>query len=159
MSRLIEWDRLHLRLTAEKLVPMIGAAVLKSGAPVSQLSFGFAENLIRVEGKIQKGIAIPFTIEISDIETEGKSALIPLKKASAFGIPLPSFLVSIAQFWLHSDEITYDAPSRSLRVQLDRFLPPFTDVDIQAIRPFDGGIAVILGAGGADLPEGTPPPV
>jgi hypothetical protein len=37
-------------------------------------------------------------------------------------------------------------------VSLDRFLPTFVDADIREIRIIDGGLAVTLGEGGADLP-------
>ena len=40
----------------------------------------------------------------------------------------------------------------TLVVSLDRFLPPFVQADIQKIWIMDGGLAVTLGHGGADLP-------
>jgi hypothetical protein len=36
---------------------------------------------------------------------------------------------------------------------LDRFWPSFIDADIQKIWIIDGGLAVTLGRGGADLPQ------
>jgi hypothetical protein len=150
--RLIQWNQLDFRISAERVVPMIGDAVVESGAPITELHFEFHDGLLRIEGKVRKAISIPFTVEIEHVEPKGKSIAIPLRKAAAFGIPLPGLLLSIAQSFMKSSEVSYDSSTRAFIVRLDRFLPPFVDVDIQQIRLVAGGIAVRLGPGGADPP-------
>lgn len=152
LPRLIQWSTLEFRVSGERIARLAGEEIAKQNAPVSHLELEFAEDLIRVDGRIRKAIAIPFTIEVVQITTEQNRVRIPLHKASAFSIPIPSFLMTIAQFWLHSSEISYDSASKAILVKLDRFLPPFADVTIDQIRPVAGGIAVRLGPGGADPP-------
>jgi hypothetical protein len=48
--------------------------------------------------------------------------------------------------------ITLDAESTTIHVALDRFLPDFIDVEIEAIDLIAGGIALRLGPGGATPP-------
>ena len=151
--RLVQWNQLDFRISAERVVPMIGEEIVRSGAPISELHFEFHDGLLRIEGKVRKAISIPFTVEIEHVEPNGHSIAIPLRKAAAFGIPLPGLLLSVAQSFLKSNEVAYDSNARAFIVRLDRFLPPFVDVDIQQIRLVAGGIAVRLGPGGVDPPR------
>lgn len=152
LPRLIQWDVLDFKISGERIARIIGEEIEKRKAPVAQLELEFARDLFRIDGKIRKAIAIPFTIEIVSFAVEGTMLRVPLHRAAAFGIPIPSFLMTIAQFWLKSDEVMFDSATNTISVKLDRFLPPFVDVKIEQIRPVSGGIAVRLGPGGADPP-------
>ena len=76
---------------------------------------------------------------------------IPLRSASAFGgIPIPQFLFGLMRSRLPAQLVRYEDPA-TLVISLDRFLPSFVDAEIQRIWIIDGGLAVTLGRGGADL--------
>lgn len=152
LPRLIQWSALEFKVSGERIARIVGEEIGKRDAPIAQLELEFADDLIRVDGKIRKAIGIPFTIEVQSFLLERNVLHIPLHRATAFGIPIPSFLISVAQLWLHSDEVAYDSTTKALVIKLDRFLPPFADVTIEQIRPIAGGIAVRLGPGGADPP-------
>jgi hypothetical protein len=55
---------------------------------------------------------------------------------------------------LPKELVRYEEPA-TLVMSLDRFLPSFVSADIQKIWIIDGGLAVSLGRGGADLPGGS----
>jgi hypothetical protein len=152
LPRLIQWNVLDFKISGERIARIIGEEIEKRKAPVSELELEFADDLFRIDGKIKKAIAIPFTIEILSFHVEGTVLRVPLHRAAAFGIPIPSFLMTIAQFWLPAADLSYDSAAKTILVKLDRFLPPFVDVKIEQIRPVSGGIAVRLGPGGADPP-------
>lgn len=152
MPRLVEWDGLQFRLRGDRLAEMAGEEIVKSGAPVSSLTLLFEEDLLRIHGKIRKAIAIPFTVEIRRIDAFERSVRVFLHHASAFGIPLPTFLVTLVQHKLQEHELTYEPESRSFLVRLDRFLPSFLDVTLAEVRLVAGGVLLRVGAGGADPP-------
>lgn len=151
--RFIEWDVLEFRVNGAKIASIAGEQIHARDLPISELFLTFNDGLLKIEGKIRKLIGIPFVIEIDELIPSGKSLRIPFRRVSAFGIPLPSFLMTVAQLFLDSDEVSYDSSTNALTIMLDRFLPPFADVEIVSVRPVAGGIAVRLGAGGADLPQ------
>jgi hypothetical protein len=71
-------------------------------------------------------------------------------------IPIPSLLVGLIRNRFPKDFVTYEDPA-TLVISLDRFLPPFLTADVQKIWIIDGGLAVTLGKGGADMPEAKAP--
>jgi hypothetical protein len=112
----------------------------------------FFNGLLRISGSIRKFISVPFTVDIREIEPVGHTVRIPIGSASAFGaLPIPQFLLGIVRNRLPADLVRYEDPATFI-VSLDRFLPSFVDADIQKIWIIDGGLAVTLGRGGADLP-------
>lgn len=151
--RLVEWQQIDLMLRGERIAQIAGEEIVRRRAPVSHLAFEFHPGLMLVEGKIQKGFGIPFTVEINRIEASGTMLRVPLARASAFGIPLPMVLLKIAQMFLPPGDIELDQPTGAFLVRLDRFLPPFLDVRVAEVRLVAGGIAVKLGPGGADPPD------
>ena len=85
----------------------------------------------------------------------GRTVRVPVASASAFGaLPIPQFLFGLARNRLPADLVRYEEPATFV-VSLDRFLPSFVDADIQKIWIIDGGLAVTLGRGGADLPPSS----
>ena len=147
MDRFITWDELAVRVDGAKL-----AALVPVIPPIERIGLRFSDGLLRVEGSLRKFVSVPFTVEIRAIVADGRTVRVPLSSASAFGgIPIPQFLFGIVKNRLPADLVRLEPPA-TLVVSLDRFLPTFVDADIREIRIIDGGLAVTLGEGGADLP-------
>ena len=120
---------------------------------IERLELKFSNGLLRVEGAVRKFISIPFTVDITQIQARGTTVRVPLARISAGPIPVPTLLVGLVRDKFPKDLVRYEDPA-TLVLSLDRFLPPFVTADIQKIWILDGGLAVTLGRGGADLPEG-----
>src|SRR5204863_3819919 len=94
-----------------------------------------------------------FEVQIREILAGPRKVRVPLHGASAFGgIPIPKFLFTIVSSQLPAQFVGYEEPA-TLIFTLDRFLPNFVDAEIQRVWIIDGGLAVTLGKGGADLPD------
>jgi hypothetical protein len=154
MPRLIQWDTLDVRINGDKLNAFVQSMRV---APIERLQLDFQNGLLRVSGAIRKIISVPFSVDIREILANGRSVRVPLRSASAFGgIPIPHFLFRLMKRRL-PELVGYENPA-TLIVSLDRFLPAFIDAEIQTIWIIDGGLAVTLGRGGADLPESMEDP-
>jgi hypothetical protein len=152
VKRFIEWDSLELRVDGEKL-NSIAREMIAGREPIERIGLHFENGLLRVEGRIRKFISVPFTVKITDIHASGTTVHVPLQGASAAGFPLPMILFRLLKSQLPQDLVSFKEPA-TLVMSLDRFLPPFVSADVQKIWIIDGGLAVILGRGGADLPPG-----
>ena len=150
--KLIEWDSIDVRIDGGRLSEMM-RAVVGTPPPLEKMSLQFENGLMRVVGSIRKFISIPFTVEITRIEAKGTTVAVPLGRISAAGLPVPTILVDLFKSRIPRDVVEYREPATFV-VSLDRFLPPFISADIQKIWIIDGGLAVTLGRGGADLPAG-----
>jgi hypothetical protein len=147
MNRFIEWDGFDVRVDGAKL-----AALVPVVPPIERIDLRFSNGLLRVEGSLRKFISVPFAVEIREIVADGDTIRVPLSSASAFGgIPIPQFLFGLLKGRLPADVVQLEPPA-TLVVSLDRFLPTFVDAEIRHIWIIDGGLAVTLGKGGADLP-------
>jgi hypothetical protein len=151
MKHFIEWDTIDVRVDGEKIAAMAREMVARDPM-IQKLDLMFANGLLRVEGSVRKFISIPFTVEINRFEAKGKTVRIPLAKITAGPLPVPTLLVGLLRQRFPSD-VKYEDPA-TLVLSLDRFLPSFITADIQKIWIIDGGLAVTLGRGGADLPPG-----
>lgn len=151
MRRFIEWDSLDVRVDGEKISAMAREMVAQDPM-VERISLKFSNGLLRVEGSVRKFISIPFTVDITTFEAKGTTIRVPLARITAGPIPIPTLLVSLVRQKFPAD-VRYEEPA-TLVLSLDRFLPPFVAADIQKIWIIDGGLAVTLGRGGADLPTG-----
>jgi hypothetical protein len=155
VRRFIEWDSLDVRIDGAKLNDMARAMV--AGDPmIERLELKFENALLRVEGSVRKFISVPFSVEIPRIEAHGTTVRVPLARISAGPIPVPTLLIGLLRNRLPRELVQYEEPA-TLVMSLDRFLPPFVSADIQKIWIIDGGLAVTLGRGGADLPDGVNP--
>ena len=150
MPRFVEWDSLEVRVDGDKLNAMVQQMV-GSTPPIERIAVRFGNGLMRVEGTIRKFIAVPFTVDITEIRASGTTVRVPLKTVSAAGFPVPLLLFGLMKSRLPKDLVSYEEPA-TLVMTLDRFLPNFISADIQKIWIIDGGLAVTLGKGGADLP-------
>lgn len=152
MKRFIEWDSIDLRVDGARINAMALEMIAKDPM-IERLQLTFANGLLRVEGTVRKFISIPFTVDITEIQTSGTTVRVPLARISAGPIPVPTLVVGLVRDKFPKDLVRYEDPA-TLVVSLDRFLPSFVSADVQKIWIIDGGLAVTLGRGGADLPEG-----
>ena len=153
MRRFVEWDQIDVRVSGDKLNDFVKTMHVD---PVERIELQFFNGLLRVAGSVRKFISVPFSIDIREIVAEGRTVRVPLGAASAFGaIPIPQFLFGLVRNRLPAELVRYEDPA-TLVFSLDRFLPTFIDADIQKIWIIDGGLAVTLGRGGADLPMEGP---
>ncbi len=156
MHRFIEWDSLDVRIDGAKLNDMARAMV--AGDPmIERLELKFENALLRVQGSVRKFISVPFSVEIPRIEARGTTVRVPLSRISAGPIPVPTLLVGLLRNRLPQELVQFEEPA-TLVMSLARFLPSFVSADIQKVWIIDGGLAVTLGRGGADLPDPVPNP-
>ena len=152
MKHFIEWDSIDVRVDGAKVNAM--AREMVAGDPmIERLELKFANGLLRVEGSVRKFISVPFSVEVTQMIASGTTVRVPLARISAGPIPVPTLLVGLVRDRFPKDLVRYEDPA-TLVMSLDRFLPPFVSADIQKIWIIDGGLAVTLGKGGADLPTG-----
>ncbi|MFL6246992.1 MAG: hypothetical protein ACJ74H_13260 [Thermoanaerobaculia bacterium] len=151
MRRFIEWDSIDVRVDGEKIAAMAREMVARDPI-IERLDLRFTNGLLRVEGSVRKFISVPFTVEINRFEAKGTTIKVPLARMTAGPLPLPTLLVGLVRRKFPAD-VGFEEPA-TLVLSLDRFLPSFVAADIQKIWIIDGGLAVTLGRGGADLPTG-----
>ena len=148
--RFVEWDSLDVRVSGEKLNALVREIHVDR---LERLELRFSNGLLRIEGSIHSVISVPFCVEVVEMIASGTTVRVPVRSASAFGgIPIPRFLLTLAKSQLPRDLMHFEPPSTFV-VSLDRFLPSFVTADIREIWIIDGGLAVSLGRGGADLPQ------
>ena len=152
MKHFIEWDSIDVRVDGAKLSDLAREMVAREPM-IERLGLKFSNGLLRVEGAIRKIIAIPFTVDITRFEASGTTVRVPLARISAGPLPIPTLLVGLLRDRFPKELVRYEEPA-TLVMSLDRFLPQFVAADIQKIWIIDGGLAVTLGRGGADLPAG-----
>jgi hypothetical protein len=151
MKRFIEWDSIDVRVDGEKIAAMAREMVAKDPM-IERLDLRFTNGLLRVEGSVRKFISVPFSVEITRFEAKGTTVKVPLARMTAGMLPLPTLLVGLIRRKFPAD-VGFEEPA-TLVLSLDRFLPSFVAADVQKIWIIDGGLAVTLGRGGADLPTG-----
>jgi hypothetical protein len=152
MRRFVEWDSLEVRIDGDKLNAFAQSFRVH---PIEKLELRFENGLLRVVGSVRKFVSVSFEVQINEILAGGGTVRIPLRSVSAFvAIPIPKFLFGLMKNRLPAEFVRYEEPA-TLVVSLDRFLPNFVDAEIQRVWIIDGGLAVTLGRGGADLPAVT----
>jgi hypothetical protein len=152
MKQFIEWDSIDVRVDGAKVAAM--ARQMTASEPMlEKLELTFANGLLRVDGSIRKFISIPFRVDITRFEASGTTVRVPLARVSAGPIPIPAFLIGLVRDRLPKNVVTFEDPAIFV-ISLERFLPSFVSADIQKIWIIDGGLAVTLGRGGADIPQG-----
>lgn len=157
LDHLVEWDYVYLRVRGAKLHQIVSELLRAKAAPVSDLRLEFLEDELQVSARIQKGIAIPVKLTVRTIRVVGKTLQVPLEGVATFGlIPIPRLLFRIIGNRGLPDGVRLDPETLTVTVSLERFLPPFVDLDLESIRIVSGGLAVHVGRGGADLPQSIP---
>lgn len=152
-SRLIQWDRIEVRISGEKIATMAGEIIREKQIPIQELHLTFGDGELVVEGKARKGIAIPFRAVIDRIESASNRISVHLRDLATFGfLPVPKLLMQLVQQHLKHPLLTFDAQRNVVELPLDRFLPSFVDVEVREVHIIRGGIGVVLGEGGADPP-------
>lgn len=152
MKHFVEWDSLDVRVDGARLEEMARQMVARDPM-IERIALRFENGLLRVEGTARKFISVPFRVEIRRILPRGTEVRVPLERVTAGPIPVPSLVIDLFQDLFPRDLVRYEEPA-TLVLSLDRFLPSFVAADIQKIWIIDGGLAVTLGRGGADLPPG-----
>ena len=148
--RFVEWDSVDVRVSGEKLNSLVREIHVHR---LERMELHFSSGLLRIEGSIRAIFSVPFCVEVTEMIASGTTVRVPVRSASAFGgIPIPRFLFTLAKGQLPRDLMRYEEPSTFV-VSLDRFLPSFITADVRKIGIIDGGLAVSLGSGGADLPQ------
>ncbi|MFZ2492502.1 MAG: hypothetical protein WA208_13555 [Thermoanaerobaculia bacterium] len=143
---------MNVRVSGEK-INALAREMVAAEPMVESLTIRFFPGLIRVEGVVRKFLPIPFSVEITQVFARGTVVRVPLARMTAGPIPIPSILLALIQHRLPAGVVTLEPPS-TLVLSLERFLPAFVRADVQEIRLIEGGLAVALGAGGADIPSG-----
>jgi len=153
MKRFIEWDSIDVRVDGEKIAAMAREMVARDPIPqaaIERLDLHFSNGLLRVKGSVRKFISVPFTVDITHFEPTGTTVRVPLSRITAGPFPIPTLLLGLIRQRFPAD-VGFEEPA-TLVISLERFLPSFVSADIQKIWIIDGGLAVTLGRGGADLP-------
>ena|SRR5688572_8582092 len=159
-DHLIEWDFIYLRVRGAKIHQIVSELLRTKRLPVSDLRLEFLEDALQVSARIQKGIAIPVKLTVRTIRVVGKSLQVPLENLVTFGlVPIPKLLFQIIGTRGLPDGIQLDPETMTVTVSLERFLPPFVDLNIESIRIVPGGLALHVGRGGADLPPSDRPTI
>ncbi|HEX6177745.1 MAG TPA: hypothetical protein VF057_05260 [Thermoanaerobaculia bacterium] len=153
MKRFIEWDSLDVRVDGSRIDAMV-KTMIGGMEPIERIELQFQNGLLRVVGSIRTFFSVPFAVEIMEIIPDGTTVRVPLRSASAAGLPLPTILFGLLKSKLPKDLVSFEPPA-TLVMTLDRFLPNFVSADLQRIWIIDGGLAVTLGRGGADLPDAS----
>lgn len=151
MHHFIEWDSLDVRVDGSRIAAMAREMIARDPM-IERLDLRFTNGLLRVEGSVRKFISVPFTVDITRFEAKGTTIRIPLGRITAGPVPIPALLIGLVRQRFPAD-VRFEEPA-TLVMSLERFLPPFVAADIQKIWIIDGGLAVTLGRGGADLPDG-----
>jgi hypothetical protein len=153
MGHFVEWDSLDVRIDGDKLNAMV-KRMIGGTPPIESVDVRFTNGLMRVEGTLRKFVSIPFAVDITELRASGTTVRVPLKTVSAAGFPVPRILFKLIRSRLPKDLVGFEEPA-TLVMSLDRFLPNFVRAGVQKIWIIDGGLAVTVGRGGADLPVPT----
>jgi hypothetical protein len=152
MPRLIEWKALELTLRGEQITAMIGEAIESNKAPITSLFLEFRDGELAIEGKVKKGLTVPFEAKVRSIRPDGGWLRIRIDEASAFGLPVPAFLQKFVESAVKDGSVRYDPATSELMVDLGRRIPQFVDVVVDSVAISTEGLLIRLGAGGADIP-------
>jgi hypothetical protein len=152
-QRLVEWDRLDLRILGSRLLGVASDAIRRAGAPVHLQGIDFREGEAEVAGTVRKGISVPFRFFLRTISIEGRTVRLPIEQLTVAGfLPVPALLFRLADGLGAVEGVAIDPERKTVVISVDRFLPRFLDVEIESVRIIQGGVRVALGRGGADLP-------
>ena len=154
-QRLVEWDRLQVRILGSRIAVLAREAVRRSGAPVELQSIDFRAGDAEIAGTVRKGISLPFRFHLRTIGVEGRTLRLPIEELTVAGfLPVPTLLFRLAEGLSGVEGVAIDPERKTVIVSMDRFLPQFVDVEIEAVRIIPTGVEVTLGRGGADPPVG-----
>lgn len=154
-TRLIQWNDMRLLVRGERIEEIANVKIREQRAPVRDVRMRFYDSLVEITGKLDKVIPLPFRVEIRRIDIEGYDVVVRLDRISAAGLPVPMFLGKLFERQAAGGSVIIEGDGPAVRIRVDRFLPSFIDVTMKEIRISGEGIVAILGAGGADPPEGA----
>jgi len=138
---IVSWDAIALRVDGARVNAL---ARERTAGQVDDINITFRDGIIRVTGRKKVAILpVPFWAEVKSIQVEGKTLVVPVSGIPSILLPI---LRGIAAAKVPAGVSIH--PPFTFVVQLERFIPPFVDVDIRAVHIVDGGLAIELGAGG-----------
>jgi hypothetical protein len=122
------------------------------GAPLSDLKISIEKNNdIKIEGKLHKGVPVPFSTKGPMSVAEGK-VVIQAKELHALGIPAKDLLEF---FGADLADLVNTKHARGVRVEKDRFIldpnqafpAPHLQTTVREARIVNGRIVLVLGSG------------
>ncbi|HXI13198.1 MAG TPA: hypothetical protein VNM92_11245 [Thermoanaerobaculia bacterium] len=153
MNPLVEWDSLELRLLGTRISEIAADVVRQKNLPVRDLQLRFLDGRIEIRAKAVVSIAIPFSVNVRAAGAEGRVVRMRLDLPSAYGfIPVPKAFFKLIEKLLSVPGFRFSSADMELTFLLDQFLPPFLEIEVTDIQLIEGGVAVLLGRGAADLP-------
>ena len=149
-GHLVEWEHIDLRISGWKLHEKASELLHSKRAPVTDLKLDFLEGSILVAAKVQKGIPVSVQFKVVDIIATGTTLEVRIDSVSTFGIlPVPKLLFRMVGELNLPDGLSFDAETMKLVIRLDRLMPEFVDLTVDAVRMIEGGLVMRLGKGGA----------
>ena len=140
-AHVVSWDAIALRIDGARVNAL---ARERAAGHVDDINITFHAGGIRVAGRKKVAIVpIPFSAEVHSIQVDGKRLLVPVSGIPSILLPILRGIVAAKV----PAGVSIHRPFTFV-VQLERFIPPFVDVEIKTIRIDDGGLAIELGAGG-----------
>jgi len=138
---IVSWDAIAVRVDGARVNALARERV---AGQLDEINITFRAGSIRVAGRKKVAILpVPFSAEINAIQVDGKNLVVPVSGIPSILLPILRGIVAAkvpAGVSIH--------PPFTFVVQLDRFIPPFVDVDIRAVRIVDGGLMIDVGPGG-----------
>jgi hypothetical protein len=149
MKPLATWESIDLRVDGTRANEIARQQLVPKLADDVQLVF--TPGLLRV--RVKKFLWL--TVEIERIDAQGTVVRVPIARAGLIPTRVLAGVWHLVRGFIAPripiDAVTLQAPLTFV-IQVDRFLPPFVRAEVREIRIVDGGLAVALGPGGADLP-------
>jgi len=140
-AHVVSWDAIALRIDGARVNAL---ARQRAAGQVDDINITFRAGGIHVAGRKKVAILpIPFSAEVSSIQVDGQRLVVPVSGIPSILLPILRGIVAAKV-----PEGVSIHPPFTFVVQLERFIPPFIDVEIRAVHIVDGGLAIDLGAGG-----------
>lgn len=146
---------MRLVVRAERIEEIARKKIAEQRIPVRDVEMHFHDSLLEISGRLAKVVPLPFRVEIRRIDVDGSDVVVWIDRISAAGLPVPTFLRKLFEKQPAGGNVVIDGDGPSIRILVDRFLPPIIDAKINEIRISGEGIVAMLGEGGADPPEGA----
>jgi len=153
MNPLVVWDFLEVRVLGSRILEIARDVVRQKNLPVRDLELRFLDGRIEIRAKAVVPIAIPFSVNVRAAGAEGHVIRMRLDQPSAYGfIPVPKTFFKLIEKLLSAPGFRFSAAEMEATFLLDQFLPSFLEVEVTNIQLIEGGVAISLGSGAADLP-------
>src|SRR6185369_10911282 len=132
-AHLVSWNAIALRIDGARVNAL---ARQRAAGQVDDHNITFRAGGLPITGR-KKGanLAIPFSAEVSSIQVDGQRLVVPVSGIPSILLPILRGIVAAKV-----PEGVSIHPPFTFVVQLERFIPPFIDVEIRAVHIVDGGL-------------------